>query len=85
MAKRRRRRREQRKPLSLEEMKTYKGFVSDHDVAFALGVSRRTVQQWRQHGKGPAYRKNGATKSSSVRYDPADVIAFARIVETANT
>ena len=44
--------------------------LSTKQVAVMAGVSIRTVEGWRQHGGGPAFRKSG---SGIVRYRLADV------------
>jgi predicted DNA-binding transcriptional regulator AlpA len=49
-----------------------KRFLSDIEFEFAYGVPRKTLQNMRVLGRGPAFRKFG----SSVRYDVADIEAW---------
>ncbi len=50
-------------------LKSTDGLVSDYQVATRCGVSRRTVQTWRQRAVGPAYHRVGR----AVRYKIKDV------------
>lgn len=43
------------------------------EAAERLGISQRTLEQWRGRGNGPIYRKLG---SHTVRYDPIDLRRF---------
>ena len=47
--------------------------LTEHEAADILGVSHRTLQQWRRTGGGPPYLKLG----SAVRYDAAALEAWA--------
>jgi excisionase family DNA binding protein len=55
--------------------------LTEKELAARLGVSPRTVQQWRVHGGGPAYLKLGV----SVRYDLATVEAWERAQTRSHT
>jgi hypothetical protein len=55
-----------------------KRFVSDVEIEATFGINRRTLQNWRVLGRGPAYRKFG----SAVRYDLPDIEAW---IETCPT
>lgn len=46
--------------------------MNEIDAASYLGLSRRTLQQWRVSGRGPSFRKLGA----AVRYSRSDLDAF---------
>lgn len=46
--------------------------MNEIDAASYLGLSRRTLQQWRVSGRGPCFRKLGA----AVRYRRQDLDAF---------
>ncbi len=50
--------------------------LNEHEVAALLGVSVRTVQDWRQTGQGPPFLKLTDKRRGVVRYDPADVRAY---------
>ncbi len=50
--------------------------LNEREVAALLGVSVRTVQEWRQSGQGPPFLKLSSRKRGAVRYDPADVQAY---------
>ena len=43
--------------------------LRESDVALILGVSRRTLQNWRNWAEGPAWIRVGAL----IRYRPAEV------------
>ena len=47
-------------------------------MARILGVSVRTLQEWRRSGGGPPFLKLSQKKRGMVRYDPADVESFMR-------
>ena len=51
--------------------------INEYEAAQLLGLSVSTLRNWRFSGKGPRYYKLGR----SVRYDPADLRAFAKPVE----
>jgi hypothetical protein len=55
--------------------------VDERAAAAALGISHRTLQSWRVRGGGPTYIKMGR----SVRYDIAQLEAWARARERAST
>lgn len=59
-------------------MKEQLQLISEREAAEQLGVSVRTLQNWRQRGKGPRYRKLGASKHARVRYEPSALETFAR-------
>lgn len=46
--------------------------LTTKEVAEMLGVPRRTVDDWRQRGVGPAFVKVGR----HVRYRPTDLAAY---------
>jgi predicted DNA-binding transcriptional regulator AlpA len=47
--------------------------VDEAEAALMLGVSRRTMQNWRQDGTGPRYFKIGAGERGGVRYSRQEV------------
>jgi len=49
-----------------------RGWWNEHQVAAYFGVSVSTVRKWRLAGRGPAFRKIGA----SVRYEPRAIEAY---------
>lgn len=53
---------------------TEPALLNEQQVAAWLGVSRRTVQAWRLHRKGPASVKLGA----AVRYEREAVLRFVQ-------
>lgn len=55
--------------------------MNTEDAAHLLGLSPRTLEDWRYRGGGPAYRKFG----KSVRYLRSDLIAFAEHGRITNT
>lgn len=46
--------------------------VDEHEAADILGLSARTLREWRRSGTGPRFVKLGR----SVRYEPAELDAF---------
>ncbi len=46
--------------------------LNENQAAERLGLKVKTLQAWRQQGKGPAFIKLGR----SVRYNHADLVAF---------
>ena len=60
-----------RKPHRLLE-----ALLDERELAALFRVSVRTVQDWRQSGKGPPFLKLTDKKHSGVRYHPADVRAY---------
>ena len=52
------------------------------EVANRLGISRRTLEDWRLRGSGPIYRKLG---NHLVRYSPADLDSFIASGARINT
>lgn len=52
--------------------------LTEQEAAPLLAVSVRTLQKWRQKGKGPEYRKLGEGKRALVRYTRAALDAYAR-------
>lgn len=56
----------------LEDLLTPDDLIDDKIVSRLLGIKRRTVQRWRQIGKGPVFSKY----EGSVRYRMADVLAW---------
>ena len=53
--------------------------VSDVEVAALLGVSQKTLANWRSAGLGPSYFKIGGR----VRYDRAVILAYLDAVRVA--
>lgn len=49
-------------------------YLNENQTAEILGVTPKTLQQWRFYSRGPAYYKFGRT----VRYRPEDLEAFAQ-------
>lgn len=47
-------------------------WLSSGEVAGMLGVTQRTVENWRGSGKGPAFFRMG----SNIRYREIDVLAW---------
>jgi hypothetical protein len=52
-----------------------KRFITDVEIEGAYGIPRKTLQNWRQLGRGPTYRKFG----DAARYD---VIALEAWIES---
>ena len=50
--------------------------LKEGEVAELLGVSVRTLQEWRQSGHGPPFLKLSQKKRGVVRYDPVDLRSF---------
>lgn len=53
---------------------THAEFLTQHDLSQKLQISERTLEDWRLPDDGPPYLKLGR----HVRYDPADVAAWAK-------
>ena len=51
--------------------------IDERHAAETLGLSAKTLQNWRALGKGPRYRKIGAR---IVRYHRADLAAFQQVM-----
>lgn len=47
--------------------------LNEQEAAALLGLSRRTMQEWRRLGKGPKYKKLG---ERAVRYELETLQAF---------
>ncbi len=45
------------------------GLLNEHETAFRLGLSVKTLRRWRWEGSGVPYVKVGR----AVRYDPQDI------------
>lgn len=56
-------------------------YMTTDQAAELLGVSPRTLEDWRYRGCGPSYRKLGR----SVRYLKSQVIEWAEEAETEST
>jgi predicted DNA-binding transcriptional regulator AlpA len=54
-------------------MNTKSEFLNEKAVADFLGMQVRTIQDWRQRGRGPRFVKFG----KAVRYSRTDVLDFA--------
>lgn len=50
--------------------------LTSAEAAKYLGVSNRTLADWRQHNVGPSYRRLGIGRRSHVRYARADLDDF---------
>jgi len=50
--------------------------VAEAEAALMLGVSRRTMQNWRQDGTGPRYFKVGTGEHGGVRYSRLEIREF---------
>lgn len=50
--------------------------IGEPEVARLLGVSRRTLQSWRQLGDGPPWYKLSRAVKGRVRYSRAAVLAY---------
>jgi helix-turn-helix protein len=50
--------------------------VDEAEAALMLGVSRRTMQNWRQEGTGPRYFKISDRERGGVRYARLDIREF---------
>ena len=46
--------------------------LNERETARRLGVSQRTLQDWRWRGRGPRFVKLG----TAVRYRPADLVVW---------
>lgn len=55
--------------------------MTEIDAALFLGLSVRTLQQWRVAGGGPKFTKLGR----AVRYAPSDLSAFVEAGRRAHT
>lgn len=49
-------------------------YFGESDVAIRLGMSKKTLQNWRVKGEGPKFQKIGR----SVRYRLRDIVAFEK-------
>ncbi|SDE64614.1 helix-turn-helix transcriptional regulator [Rhodospira trueperi] len=56
-------------------------YLTEHEVATRFGLEPKALQNWRQKGGGPPYRKFG----SAVRYALSDLIAFEDAALRKNT
>lgn len=59
--------------------------LNEHEVADLLGISVRTVQEWRRLGEGPPFLKLTSHKRGVVRYDPEDLRAYVVERRVRNT
>lgn len=55
--------------------------MNEHEAARRLGLRTATLRRWRWAGKGPCFRKIGA----SVRYHPLDLNAFIEAATRSST
>lgn len=55
--------------------------LPEHVVADRLGLSRRTLQQWRREGKGPVWVRVG---TRAIRYRESAVQRFIEVREVAS-
>ena len=51
--------------------------LTTREAAALLGVGKNTLDQWRHHGKGPAYHRLGG----AIRYTKEDLLDFIERVE----
>jgi predicted DNA-binding transcriptional regulator AlpA len=58
--------------IEIQQVTPLEHLLTEHDVAFFVGVSVASVRRWRTLGTGPAYLKIG----SAVRYKPSDVAGW---------
>jgi hypothetical protein len=50
--------------------------LTTDELAERLGYAPETIRDWRKHGRGPAYLKEGRADSAGVRYRLIDVEAW---------
>ena len=55
--------------------------VNEHEAARLLGLSVKTLRRWRWAGRGPVFRKIGA----SVRYAEVDLSSFIEDARRSST
>jgi excisionase family DNA binding protein len=69
--------------MMAEDKKTTpeKPFLTTKEAAVWLGLTRNTLEKWRVHGGGPAYRKHGRY----VRYHMEDLIAWSEANKRSST
>jgi hypothetical protein len=60
------------------------GYLSPRDAAAYLGVTERTLTEWRRTGRGPRYTRLGAV-TGRVRYAVRDLDRYMRTRSHANT
>ena len=60
--------------MAKTDVRTLQKFLTEEEVAEILGVSVRTLRNWRLLNKGPQFRKFG----SSCRYGADDLAAYAQ-------
>ena len=58
-----------------------KPFLTTKEAAVWLGLTPNTLEKWRVHGGGPAYRKHGRY----VRYQMEDLIAWSEANKRSST
>ena len=74
--------------MSKESQSLLHPLLNEREVADILGISVRTVQEWRQSGEGPPFLKLTSRKRGMVRYDPYDLRAYVhkrRVQSTAES
>lgn len=59
--------------------------IDDKEAAAMLGVSRRTLQDYRQRGEGPPYFKVRANEKAPVRYVRREVLKYREQQRTGCT
>ena len=64
--------------VALDHLRVGNPLLREREVAGILGLSVRTLQEWRRSGDGPPFLKLSRKKRGMVRYDPADVEAYMR-------
>jgi excisionase family DNA binding protein len=58
-----------------------KPFLTTKEAAAWLGLTPNTLEKWRVHGGGPAYRKHGRY----VRYHMEDLVAWSEANKRSST
>ena len=56
--------------------------LTPEDAAACLGVTKKTLENWRATGNGPGYAK---LSGKCVRYQPADLDAYIERCRRTNT
>jgi predicted DNA-binding transcriptional regulator AlpA len=59
--------------------------IDEAEAALMLGVSRRTMQNWRQDGTGPRFFKISAGERGGVRYSRLEIREFREERTTTST
>lgn len=62
-------------------MQDFPELMDTEQAAAYLGLSPRTLRQWRYEGRGPAYIKGAGGTNTSVRYLKADLDQWRQVRE----